>query len=244
MSKYLEKISAPSDLAKLSFSELAELSLEIRDFLIEKVSKSGGHLGPNLGVVELTIAIHRIFESPKDTIIFDTGHQSYVHKLLTGRIAGFDKLRQRGGVSGYPNRAESEHDVGAHCYAAGVVNGAEGGDCRDEGVRRAEVQRTVVADACVVIACQIPDHARGQLDVVGAVGQKVQRGVDGDSAAADVDLRIAHRDGAGVGAIADDDIARAGLHGLAEGQHNVAAHQHSAALVSRRARSQRRGDGV
>jgi 1-deoxy-D-xylulose-5-phosphate synthase len=80
MSKYLEKISAPSDLVKLSFPELAELSAEIRDFLVEKVSKSGGHLGPNLGVVELTIAIHRIFESPKDTIIFDTGHQSYVHK--------------------------------------------------------------------------------------------------------------------------------------------------------------------
>jgi 1-deoxy-D-xylulose-5-phosphate synthase len=98
MSNYLESISVPSDLGKLSYPALNDLSLEIRNFLIEKVSKSGGHLGPNLGVVELTIAIHRIFESPKDTIIFDTGHQSYVHKLLTGRISGFDKLRQRGGV--------------------------------------------------------------------------------------------------------------------------------------------------
>ena len=111
MPKHLESIQAPADLAKLSYPALSELSAEIRDFLIEKVSKSGGHLGPNLGVVELTIAIHRVFESPKDTIIFDTGHQTYVHKLLTGRISGFDKLRQRGGVSGYPNRAESEHDA-------------------------------------------------------------------------------------------------------------------------------------
>ncbi len=92
----IENIVSPSDLTNLSFPELAQLSGEIREFLIEKVSKSGGHLGPNLGVVELTIAIHRVFESPKDTIIFDTGHQSYVHKLLTGRYSGFDKLRQRG----------------------------------------------------------------------------------------------------------------------------------------------------
>ena len=93
MSKYLASIDGPKDLAELTYPQLTELSAEIRDFLIEKVSKSGGHLGPNLGVVELTIAIHRTFESPKDTVIFDTGHQSYVHKLLTGRAPGFDKLR-------------------------------------------------------------------------------------------------------------------------------------------------------
>ena len=126
MSKYLESIAAPSDLAKLSYPALNELSLEIREFLIEKVSKSGGHLGPNLGVVELTIAIHRVFESPKDTIIFDTGHQSYVHKLLTGRISGFDKLRQRGGVSGYPNRAESEHDVIENSHASTALSWGDG----------------------------------------------------------------------------------------------------------------------
>ena len=122
MSNYLESVGVPSDLLKLSAPQLVELSAEIREFLIEKVSKSGGHLGPNLGVVELTIAIHRVFESPKDTIIFDTGHQSYVHKLLTGRAAGFDKLRQREGISGYPNRAESEHDVVENSHASTALS--------------------------------------------------------------------------------------------------------------------------
>jgi 1-deoxy-D-xylulose-5-phosphate synthase len=145
MSKYLESISAPSDLAKLSYPALNELSLEIRDFLIEKVSKSGGHLGPNLGVVELTIAIHRIFESPKDTIIFDTGHQSYVHKLLTGRIAGFDKLRQRGGVSGYPNRAESEHDVVENSHASTALSWSDG--VARGNLIKGDLDKTVV---CVV----------------------------------------------------------------------------------------------
>ena len=145
MSKYLESISAPSDLAKLSYPALNELSLEIRDFLIEKVSKSGGHLGPNLGVVELTIAIHRIFESPKDTIIFDTGHQSYVHKLLTGRISGFDKLRQRGGVSGYPNRAESEHDVVENSHASTALSWSDG--VARGNLIKGDLDKTVV---CVV----------------------------------------------------------------------------------------------
>ena len=109
--KYLPRIKSPSDLARLNLAELEELSQEIRTFLIEKVSKSGGHLGPNLGIVELTIAIHRVFESPRDVVVFDTGHQSYVHKILTGRADGFEKLRQRGGIAGYPNRGESAHDV-------------------------------------------------------------------------------------------------------------------------------------
>ena len=98
----LEQIKSPDDLKGLSAEQLTQLSSEIRSFLIEQVSKTGGHLGPNLGVVELTIAIHRVFKSPKDVIVFDTGHQSYVHKLLTGRMASFAKLRQRGGAAGYP----------------------------------------------------------------------------------------------------------------------------------------------
>ena len=110
----------------MSTSELAQLSQEIREFLIEKVSKSGGHLGPNLGVVELTIAVHRVFQSPHDVVLFDTGHQSYVHKILTGRAAGFEKLRQRGGVSGYPNRSESKHDIIENSHASTALSWADG----------------------------------------------------------------------------------------------------------------------
>ena len=141
----IENIVSPSDLTNLSFPELAQLSGEIREFLIEKVSKSGGHLGPNLGVVELTIAIHRVFESPKDTIIFDTGHQSYVHKLLTGRYSGFDKLRQRGGISGYPNRSESEHDVVENSHASTALSWADG--VARGNLIKGETDKTVV---CVV----------------------------------------------------------------------------------------------
>ena len=122
----LESIHGPEDLADLSYGQLDQLSAEIREFLIKQVSKSGGHLGPNLGVVELTLAIHRTFKSPKDVILFDTGHQSYVHKILTGRAGGFEKLRQRGGVSGYPNRAESAHDVIENSHASTSLSWADG----------------------------------------------------------------------------------------------------------------------
>ena len=126
MTKRLAGIKSPADLAHYSYSELDEIAQEIRDFLIEKVSKSGGHLGPNLGVVELTMAIHRVFKSPKDVVLFDTGHQSYVHKILTGRADGFDKLRQRGGIAGYPNRGESEHDVIENSHASTALSWADG----------------------------------------------------------------------------------------------------------------------
>ena len=122
----LSQINSPADLAALSHEDLIELSAEIRRLLIEKVSKTGGHLGPNLGVVELTVAIHRVFESPKDVIVFDTGHQSYVHKMLTGRGGAFDTLRQRGGISGYPNRRESEHDVIENSHASTALSWGDG----------------------------------------------------------------------------------------------------------------------
>ena len=122
----LESIKGPADLRGLSHEQLTELSAEIRQFLITKVSKTGGHLGPNLGVVELTIAIHRTFDSPKDVVLFDTGHQSYVHKILTGRADQFDGLRQRGGIAGYPNRAESEHDVIENSHASTALSWGDG----------------------------------------------------------------------------------------------------------------------
>jgi len=122
----LEEISSPADLQGLSQAALIELSEEIREFLIEKVSRTGGHLGPNLGVVELTIAMHRVFQSPHDVLLFDTGHQSYVHKILTGRSAEFDRLRQKGGISGYPSRSESEHDIIENSHASGALSWAHG----------------------------------------------------------------------------------------------------------------------
>ena len=122
----IESIKSPDDIKGLSQEELISLAQEIRTFLIEKVSKSGGHLGPNLGVVELTMAIHRIFDSPRDVILFDTGHQSYVHKIITGRAGEFDRLRQRGGIAGYPNRSESEHDVIENSHASTALSWGDG----------------------------------------------------------------------------------------------------------------------
>ncbi len=122
----LESVKSPRDVKALRPEDLPTLATEIRDFLIEAVSRNGGHLGPNLGVVELTIALHRVFDSPADQIIWDTGHQSYVHKLLTGRMGGFGQLRQRGGVSGYPNRAESPHDFVENSHASTSLSYADG----------------------------------------------------------------------------------------------------------------------
>jgi 1-deoxy-D-xylulose-5-phosphate synthase len=122
----LAQIRGPRDLQGLSRDELTRLAAAIRAFLIEKVSVSGGHLGPNLGVVELTIALHRVFESPRDALIFDTGHQAYAHKLLTGRQDDFDHLRASGGLSGYPSRAESEHDWVESSHASAALSYADG----------------------------------------------------------------------------------------------------------------------
>lgn len=122
----LNRITSPKDLKALTNDQLGGLADEIRQFLIKNVSRTGGHLGPNLGVVELTMALHRAFDSPRDVIIFDTGHQSYVHKILTGRQAGFPTLRQRGGLSGYPSRSESEHDWVENSHASTSLSWADG----------------------------------------------------------------------------------------------------------------------
>ncbi|HEY0249337.1 MAG TPA: 1-deoxy-D-xylulose-5-phosphate synthase [Gryllotalpicola sp.] len=121
----LDQIRGPRDLDGLTDEQLVQLAAEVREFLIANVSKTGGHLGPNLGVVELTIAIHRVFESPTDPIVFDTGHQAYVHKLLTGR-QDFERLRQRGGLAGYPQRAESIHDIVESSHASSSLSWADG----------------------------------------------------------------------------------------------------------------------
>jgi 1-deoxy-D-xylulose-5-phosphate synthase len=122
----LSSIRSPEDLRELTPDQLLELSLEIRSFLIGNVSQTGGHLGPNLGVIELTIAVHRVFHSPRDPIIFDTGHQSYVHKILTGRQDQFPTLRQRHGLSGYPSQTESEHDWVENSHASTALSYADG----------------------------------------------------------------------------------------------------------------------
>jgi 1-deoxy-D-xylulose-5-phosphate synthase len=122
----LENIRSPRDLKDLRAEEMPQLAAEIRDVLVQTVTRTGGHLGPNLGVVELTMALHRVFDSPADRIVFDTGHQSYVHKLLTGRYDEFGTLRQRGGISGYPSRAESEHDVIENSHASTSLSYADG----------------------------------------------------------------------------------------------------------------------
>ncbi len=121
----LERIESPRDLDGLTRDELAGLAQEIRDYLVSSVSLTGGHLGPNLGVVELTLGLHRVFDSPRDSLVFDTGHQSYVHKLLTGR-RDFSQLRTRGGLAGYPQRSESEHDIVENSHASTAVSWAAG----------------------------------------------------------------------------------------------------------------------
>ena len=124
--RLLARVHGPQDVRRMSGTELDNLAAEIRDFLVAKVSRTGGHIGPNLGVVELTLALHRVFDSPRDRLLFDTGHQAYVHKIITGRQDGFDQLRQRGGLSGYPSRAESEHDIIENSHASTALSYADG----------------------------------------------------------------------------------------------------------------------
>jgi 1-deoxy-D-xylulose-5-phosphate synthase len=144
----LTRIRGPRDLDRLGPEQLNQLAAEIRTFLVRAVSKTGGHLGPNLGVVELTIALHRVFDSPADRILFDTGHQSYVHKLLTGR-QDFSKLRAKGGLSGYPSRAESEHDVIENSHASTVLGWADGLAKANQVLKRDDHVVAVIGDGAL-----------------------------------------------------------------------------------------------
>ncbi|MEU3151010.1 1-deoxy-D-xylulose-5-phosphate synthase [Streptomyces griseus] len=138
----------PRDLDRLSLGELDQLAEEIRTFLVDAVSKTGGHLGPNLGVVELTIALHRVFESPRDRVLWDTGHQAYVHKLLTGR-QDFSRLKSKGGLSGYPSRAESDHDVIENSHASGVLGWADGLAKANEVLKKDDHVVAVIGDGAL-----------------------------------------------------------------------------------------------
>ncbi|WP_149829575.1 1-deoxy-D-xylulose-5-phosphate synthase [Streptomyces tailanensis] len=144
----LTRIRGPRDLDRLSLEQLDELAEEIRTFLVEAVSKTGGHLGPNLGVVELTIALHRVFDSPKDKVLWDTGHQSYVHKLLTGR-QDFSRLKMKGGLSGYPSQAESEHDVIENSHASTVLGWADGLAKANQVLKRDDHVVAVIGDGAL-----------------------------------------------------------------------------------------------
>jgi 1-deoxy-D-xylulose-5-phosphate synthase len=139
----LRQVTGPDELRRLPPDQLERLAAEVRAFLVEKVAATGGHLGPNLGMVELTIALHRVFISPRDTIVFDTGHQAYVHKMLTGRLADFELLRGRGGLSGYPSQAESVHDVVENSHASTALAYADG--LSKVNQQRGRIDRSVVA---------------------------------------------------------------------------------------------------
>src|SRR5207237_2643706 len=140
----LETIHRPADLRGLDHDELSTLATEIRSFILQAASVTGGHLGSNLGVVELTLALHRVFDSPRDILLWDTGHQAYVHKILTGRRDRFDTLRQAGGLSGYPSREESEHDWVENSHASTILSYAHG-VATALHLSGAEAERRVVA---------------------------------------------------------------------------------------------------
>lgn len=167
----LSQIASPADLATLTSAELVTLAEEIRQYLVASVSRTGGHLGPNLGVVELTIAMHRVFDSPRDTIVFDTGHQSYVHKLLTGRT-DFSALRQAGGVSGYPARSESVHDVVENSHASTALSWADGIAHEFERCGREDWVVAVIGDGALTGGMawealnNIAEHERSRLVIV------------------------------------------------------------------------------
>ncbi|GAA1143446.1 1-deoxy-D-xylulose-5-phosphate synthase [Nesterenkonia lutea] len=189
----LQTITSPQELSKLSDEQMVRLSAEIRQFLIANVSKTGGHMGPNLGVVELTLAIHRVFDSPRDSIIFDTGHQSYVHKLVTGR-QDFSTLRQEGGIAGYPERAESVHDIVESSHASSSLSWADGiskarvlagesercvipviGDGALTGGMAWEALNNIAADKNRRVVIVVNDNGRSYAPTVGGLANQLGR---------------------------------------------------------------------
>jgi 1-deoxy-D-xylulose-5-phosphate synthase len=187
----LSSIRSPGDLRDLTLDQLQELSLEIRSFLIEQVCQTGGHLGPNLGVIELTLGVHRVFDSPRDPIIFDTGHQSYVHKILTGRQNQFRTLRQRHGLSGYPSLEESEHDWVANSHASTALSYADGlakairlqrkpgtvvafvGDGSLTGGMAWEALNNIAASDDLPLVVVVNDNGRSYTPTVGGVARRL-----------------------------------------------------------------------
>jgi 1-deoxy-D-xylulose-5-phosphate synthase len=187
----LSSIRSPQDLRDLTLDQLQELSLEIRSFLIEQVCQTGGHLGPNLGVIELTLGVHRVFDSPRDPIIFDTGHQSYVHKILTGRQDQFRTLRQRHGLSGYPSQEESQHDWVSNSHASTALSYADGlakairlqrkpgtvvafvGDGSLTGGMAWEALNNIAASDDLPLVIVVNDNGRSYTPTVGGVARRL-----------------------------------------------------------------------
>lgn len=200
---FLESIESPADLRGLDSAECEVLAKEIRDFLVTTVAGTGGHLGPNLGVVEMTMGLHRVFDSPHDTILFDVGHQTYVHKLLTGRMSEFSTLRQRHGLSGYPSRAESEHDVIENSHASASLSWADGiakahqlkgesdrhvvaviGDGALTGGMAWEALNTIAADTSTPprkLIIVVNDNGRSYAPTIGGMARYLNRVRTGDA---------------------------------------------------------------
>ncbi len=185
--RVLETVGGPADLKKLTGQQLTDLAAEIRDVLVETVSRTGGHLGPNLGMVEITLAMHRVFDSPRDRLVYDVGHQAYVHKLITGRATKFDTLRQQGGLSGYPSQAESEHDIIENSHASTALSYADGlaksyrlrkedrhvvaliGDGGLTGGMAWEALNNIAAEKDLKLVIIVNDNGRSYSDTVGGL---------------------------------------------------------------------------
>ncbi len=185
--RVLETVGGPADLKKLTGQQLTDLAAEIRDVLVETVSRTGGHLGPNLGMVEITLAMHRVFDSPRDRLVYDVGHQAYVHKLITGRAPKFDTLRQQGGLSGYPSQAESEHDIIENSHASTALSYADGlaksyrlrkedrhvvaliGDGGLTGGMAWEALNNIAAEKDLKLVIIVNDNGRSYSDTVGGL---------------------------------------------------------------------------